>query len=324
VQIPVSIRLEDDGTIHYLGPDNLPLSEEYARLARKQGAVAIEKLITDECDKTNAIHDQLAQIHAATPNPSKRLVYSPKSFDIPAPEAPRPIKPKWWLFWSQSHRSQVQQANQEQEETYRQEYHRWESGRAAHDRAEVSKSKVFETVGKGQAPAAVTIDALERWFFGLEWPRETQLSFELQDDKAELFVDIDLPEVEDMPNKTAQIAGRLQGLKFKTLSESAVRRNYMRHVHGIALRVAGEAIALLPWLNAVVVSGYSQRKDPKTGHERDDYLYSVRIDRERWVNLNHSDVGAIDPVEAITVFELRRSMSKSGVFKTIEPFTPNR
>jgi hypothetical protein len=36
----------------------------------------------------------------------------------------------------------------------------------------------------------------------------------------------------------------------------------------------------------------------KTGQTEDEYLYSVRVSRGQWLNLNVDDVAKIDPVEA--------------------------
>src|SRR6266545_7748269 len=69
-------------------------------------------------------------------------------------------------------------------------------------------------------------------------------------------------------------------------------------------------------------SGFSQRLDKATGKINDDYLYSVIIDRRRFSQINFEALETIDPIEAIEVFEMRRQMTSTGIFKSIEPFTP--
>lgn len=77
----------------------------------------------------------------------------------------------------------------------------------------------------------------------------------------------------------------------------------------------------MPAVTAVTVSGYSQRKSRSTGHVEDEYLFSVRIRRGQWQSINFSDLASVDPVQALERFDLRRDMTKTGVFRPIEPFT---
>ncbi|MDV2116875.1 hypothetical protein [Alcaligenes faecalis] len=98
------------------------------------------------------------------------------------------------------------------------------------------------------------------------------------------------------------------------------RKRYMAHVHGVGFRIIGETFAALPVAQRITLSGFSQRHDPATGQLRDDYLYSVNVDRAQWSELNFQALEMIDVVEALAQFDLRRNMSRTGVFKAIEPF----
>ncbi|MFO0115756.1 MAG: hypothetical protein ACK53F_12305 [Betaproteobacteria bacterium] len=89
---------------------------------------------------------------------------------------------------------------------------------------------------------------------------------------------------------------------------------------GIGFRVVGETFAALPLCERVVISAYSQRDDVGTGSKRDEYLYSAKFDRASWLRINFEKLEAIDVTEAFSRFELRREMSKTGVFKAIVPF----
>ena len=94
----------------------------------------------------------------------------------------------------------------------------------------------------------------------------------------------------------------------------------MTHVHGVGFRLIGETFAALPTAQRVTLSGYSQRSDPATGRIRDDYLYSVRVNRDDWARIDFEKLSMVDVVESLTLFELRRKMSKTGVFKPIDPY----
>ena len=77
---------------------------------------------------------------------------------------------------------------------------------------------------------------------------------------------------------------------------------------------------MLPTLQTVTLSGYTQRKDSSSGHAVDHYLLSVVVARSEWMQLNFADLPFIDPVEALARFRLRREMTKTGFLKLIESF----
>ena len=78
---------------------------------------------------------------------------------------------------------------------------------------------------------------------------------------------------------------------------------------------------MLPTVQRATISAYSQRIDPSTGRERDDYLYSARVSRERFAAFNFDNLAAVDPVAAFDQFdELRSAVTKTGLIKPIEPF----
>lgn len=70
----------------------------------------------------------------------------------------------------------------------------------------------------------------------------------------------------------------------------------------------------------MVLSAYTQRVDPSTGHDADQYLLSVRVQRSQWGFINFGALESIDVIDALDRFDLRRAMTKQGAFKAIEPF----
>ena len=157
------------------------------------------------------------------------------------------------------------------------------------------------------------------------WPRETALPSEIRDDGRVVMVDVDLPEIEELPRKTAAVPARGYKLSIKELPVTRHQQLYMRHVHGIGFRIIGEAFYVLPKAEEIVLSGYSQRLDKSTGEIQDQYLYSVRVSRRDWAGLNFANLKDIDPAEALGRFDIRREVTKSGLFKAIVPFeTPAR
>jgi hypothetical protein len=151
----------------------------------------------------------------------------------------------------------------------------------------------------------------------MNWPRETSVSYEIRGDL--LSLDVDFPEVEDMPETEYSATESGRSLKEKSLSDTRRRMDYARHIHGVGFYLIGEVFRSLDFVQEVIMSGYSQRLDKATGHTKDEYLYSVRVKREDWRRINFDNLENIDPVEALGALEMRREMSKTGIFKAIEP-----
>jgi hypothetical protein len=106
----------------------------------------------------------------------------------------------------------------------------------------------------------------------------------------------------------------------RTKSPAGLREEYAKHVHGIGFRLIGEVFKTLPRPATVVLSAYSQRLNSATGRTVDEYLYSVEVERLAFAGIDFSSLADVDPVESLASFRLRRRMTKTGVFKVIEPF----
>lgn len=79
-------------------------------------------------------------------------------------------------------------------------------------------------------------------------------------------------------------------------------------------------LAVLPSLERVERSGFTQRIDASTGRVRDEYVTSVRVPRAGWARLDFTHPSAIDVVACLDAFEIRRDLSPSGRLGSIEPF----
>jgi hypothetical protein len=152
----------------------------------------------------------------------------------------------------------------------------------------------------------------------ISWPRETLVSYQMSG--GELQADVDLPEIEDMPSETARALRDEMRVAMRPKKAAELRLEYVTHVHSIGFRIAGEAFAAIPTLRSVLVSGFSQRQSRATGRLEEEYLYSVRIDRAGWDRIDFSRLDAIDPPDALAQFDLRRDMTRAGVFRPIMPF----
>jgi hypothetical protein len=131
-----------------------------------------------------------------------------------------------------------------------------------------------------------------------------------------LYLDIDLPEIEDMPQKKAnELSSGKVSVKKKTAKE--IKNDYARCVTGMAFYLAGLAFNISPKIEKIVASGYTQRVSGKTGNIKDDYVYSVVFERNKFSELTPHD---INPIEAIAKFENKYNITSTFELKTIEPF----
>ena len=162
---------------------------------------------------------------------------------------------------------------------------------------------------------AVFEDAVQE----IDWPRETLIAFNFSSCGKHLFIDVDLPEIEDISAREATFDG--SRLRIKKLSATRQRNLYAHHVGSIGLLLCGIGFNRLPSIRQIVVSGFSQRKDSRTGYTREEYLYSCKMSRRAFSQINFSGLADLNPIETLALGELRCDISKTSLFKPIEPFS---
>ena len=316
-QKSASVSVEADGKLSFVDPQTLePYDDHWVTLFKQQNGEAIKQLIAEKVKEINTAIDALGSLHEHTPAPTAPT-YELAAFELPEPE--KPVEQQVGMFAGliSSKRESIERENARAKSLYQAELAKWRQLQQSHDARELRKKQHAElgVLTKLDAMEAQLEDNLA----DITWPRETEVSFEVRSEGELCVLDVDLPEIEHMPNVEAAITGRGFEVKQRELSDTKRRRIYMAHVHAIAIRLIGEVFATLPRCEKVVLSGYSQRSDPRTGSVKNDYLLSVGIDRSAWRQINFSALASVDPVAALERFELRRTMSKTGVFKSVEP-----
>jgi len=146
-------------------------------------------------------------------------------------------------------------------------------------------------------------------------PIDFSIDYQLSPDKL-LDIDIDLPELEDLPDSKASIlkSGKIS-IKNKTQTE--LKAEYAKCVCGLAFYFSGYFFNISPKISTIVVSGYTQRIEKKTGQMKDDYIFSIKIDRTTVEQLNFE---IIDPIDAFNRFEHQLLLKANFEMKTITPF----
>ncbi len=158
----------------------------------------------------------------------------------------------------------------------------------------------------------VIVDCVIDWLSNLQLPLEMDADIDFKDDV--LFIDLDLPEAEDLPTEYVQIL-KSGKASTKNKTQKQIKQEYVQCVFGLAEFLASSIFNLNCSLDAVAISGYTQRRN-KDGDLNDDYIYSVVIPRNSLENIHIKN-----PVDTFMTFPNRMKLSAANTFSKIEPFT---
>ncbi len=306
-----ALHLEDAATGEPLGAD---LDQQVRRQHRDQ----LVDALTSHAEAENRAAAALEQLHLDIPAPDAPLTFEPVAFPEPEPVAPVGVPyglgGLGWLWPPRRrHRIETQAAVTA---AFEEAHAAWAKREVAHDGEMARLRDLFD---RRASLSGADAEALLGFHLArLHWPRETRVSFEVRGD--EVVLDVDLPELEDLPATEARVTKRPLGIAHDPLSARRLRERYMHHVHGVALRLVGETFAWLPACARVTLSAYTQRPDRATARIEDTWLFSVRVDRTAWGRLDFAHLGRLDPVACLAGFELRRDMTSTGIFKAVTPF----
>jgi len=167
---------------------------------------------------------------------------------------------------------------------------------------ELRLEEVVGTIGSILASAEHTVDI--------------NLGFEVYEGKC-IYIDLDLPEIEVVAKQTSKRVLKTGEVREKAKPQKVINQEYAEGVVGICFFVAAHVLNASPSLQEVVISGYTQRTDSKTGNAKDDYVYSVKFNRENFSKLNLVAIAALD---GITNFPHKIDLTKSFELRSIEPF----
>ena len=352
----VEISLDkENGTVVLTDRNGIPIEGRDKTFVWQHKGTIITEWLQEQAEEINGDVELLEEIHLDMPEPTGEPVYTIQPYAVPQPTAP--LKPEFspqpekgtppsigfFAKWFASKREQHQVQLQEFEQSYLKAMNRWEQkvqdeeraylhaqqqweeqrglwaeAKMAHEQSEQANSDNFARTIRTDLAVMETL--LENELASLDWPRETLVDFQVEQDGRTIWIDVDLPEIEDFPNKVAALSANGRKLNMKKKVKKQLQLEYAKHIHGIALRLAGFTLATLPSASKVVVSGYSQRLNRQTGHIIDDYLYSVKFTRSGVEQFNFDDLESIDPTAAIELFEYRRNMTVTGIIKAIAPF----
>ena len=157
--------------------------------------------------------------------------------------------------------------------------------------------------------------AFDVWIASCELPVEININYGLDIINEVMLLDVDLPEIEDLPD-TIMIKNTSGNLKEKKKTQGEKRGEYATCVFGLAIFIAANAFNIAPDIQKVLISGYTQRRD-KVGNINDDYIYSIKFTRDVFEG---KDVSKLNPQEVCMSVPNRCNMTSTSLFKTIKPF----
>ena len=156
---------------------------------------------------------------------------------------------------------------------------------------------------------------IDIWLKELESPLEFDISYDYSKDEKTLWIDLDLPEIEDLPNqKAVQMDKGKKKIKLKTKQE--LNTDYKKYVFGLAIFMCSHLFNISPQIYNIVISGYTQRRI-SNGDIKDEYIYSIIFDRE---NIRKYNLIEDDPFEICMKFKNRCNITSTNIFKEIDPF----
>jgi hypothetical protein len=355
VQMKVQLSLQDDGSVQFKDENGDIIDDYYVAQAKRQAKQVFYNWLEENCAEINQKTNDIINIHLSSPSPDSVITFTQTPYPetppiepssvfpdvMPVPPIPKPygfLAKKITFF-----RKQVDKKNTKMQLEFQRIKTAWEEKKKAFEidysnkmieyhhildeyklvlakfNEEQEKRRKFIEEDRLKDPQAMQ-EFLTETFQNIEWPRETNVSFEVSKDGKNVILDVDLPEIEDLPDKQAVVSRRDFRLLYKDISETNKRKNYFTHIHAIGFRIIGEVFVALPTVEQVTLSGYSQRLDSKTGRNTDEYLYSIKVAREKWESIDFSNLQLIDVAECFCLFKLVRNAAKTGVMTPIEPF----
>ncbi len=160
--------------------------------------------------------------------------------------------------------------------------------------------------------------AIDEWFTGCTLPVEIDICYVYNADNGSVLIDMDLPEIEDIPDtEYTQLANG--NIKEKKQNQTVLRQEYAILVFGLAIFVSANVFNVSPAIESILLSGYTQRRDT-AGSMNDDYIYSIKFSRSVFEN---SRLQEANPLDFCLQFENRCKMTSTQLFKTIVPFDSN-
>lgn len=208
------------GEVVLMVGEDIILEPDLQNLAWKYFGVTLQEQVSQVCLNAQNATERLSQIHLSTPPPVPPIEYKADAFaDVP------PVKPvrrpyHWFYKFFSIHRRTIDIQNQENEYKYEDELKEWNIRRVRHELIEKEKKALFESRDSGQTEE---IEKFIAWRVSeIEWPRKTDVGISICPGASKVALDIDLPEIEDLPSGTPEPISKGRRVKWVSFSDTAM------------------------------------------------------------------------------------------------------
>ena len=224
--------------------------------------------LQSEMDTINGDTELLLDIHQDIVPPGNAIPdYESEAFDQPAPLKPerqrrpsRPVKPELEIsFWDRlipgrqqrliqaqaqdlqqweseleawkHHCLQIDKAYEQRLQQYERQVAEWNRAWDAHQHEQTQLAQVFTE--RLTTDESLVVEILTAELNDLDWPRETLVDFDIDLASQSVYLDVDLPEIEDIPARSAEFGARNRRLLIKDKSDrqrrEGIRPTYSRY-----------------------------------------------------------------------------------------------
>lgn len=157
-------------------------------------------------------------------------------------------------------------------------------------------------------------DAIDAWLTDIEFPFEFNTDYMVDGDR--LLVDLDLPEIEDLPDRYYRKMAD-GSYKLKDKSKKTIKEDYYRCVVGLAICFVTNLFKCAIGINTIVLSAYTQRRN-SSGEINDEYILSFEFQREELSSMSVNK--SFEEAErALFSFNGKCKVLSDKSFKTIDP-----
>ena len=214
------------------------------------------------------------------------------------------------------------------EQRYRERVAAWQAEKDAFDAEENAACSIQDEMFYAEyakraelLPALIAgdADAIEEearaWIEACQLPFAASTQYEYRPGQRLLMVDIDLPEIDDLP-QMEHVQLKSGALREKQKSQTKLRQEYAQCVFGFVVYATANLFNVSPAVDYVCASAYTQRRN-KIGDEVNVYILSVLFDRERFMRCAYA---GHDPESTCMAFPNRCKLTKTKAFGAIVPY----
>lgn len=350
ISTTIDMKLDDNGVITFYHDGNVIDDPSLIRKIKSTPAFKAERerMMRVRYEEISEANNKFVEIHKLTPevldkgqytlsyDRIKLERYEPKTYTVPTPtefqikeelmkEAAGRIKT--WKFWDLS-KLRKKYVDDNFNSKYSETLSNWNINKEKFESAEkeLAEKKNAEyllkyNTEKENAMKAINGDAsyiettIEDWLATVTLPVDFNLQYEYKEEN--LYIDLDLPEIEDLPQeKAVSLSNGTTKKKAKTQKE--LKEDYINCVFGLAMFFAGHFFNVSPKIKNIIISGYTQRSNTTISEPTDEYVYSIKFTRDIFESQKISEISK--PYDFCMAFENRCNLTSTLVLKKIEPF----